>query len=155
KALADRKKNVYDEDLVAIVAEESTRVPKRYELISLEASSSTSGPPQARIKVRVGEGEAEASATGDGVVDATYNALAEVVERFGGRVPQLDRYVVKASTGGTDAQGEVSCLLRDGETVATGQGAHTDIIVASALAYLSALNKLEYLRTYRPVDSEH
>lgn len=155
KALADRKKNVYDEDLVAIVAEESTRVPKRYELISLEASSSTSGPPQARIKVRVGEGEAEASATGDGVVDATYNALAEVVERFGGRVPQLDRYVVKAITGGTDAQGEVSCLLRDGETVATGQGAHTDIIVASALAYLSALNKLEYLRTYRPVDSEH
>ena len=70
-------------------------------------------------------------------------------------MPQLDRYVVKAITGGTDAQGEVSCLLRDGEQVAIGQGAHTDIIMASALAYLAALNKLEYLRTYRPIDSEH
>ena len=105
--------------------------------------------------MRIGDREAEAQATGDGVVDATYNALAEVVERFGGRKPHLDRYAVKAITGGTDAQGEVSCLLRDGEQVAIGQGAHTDIIMASALAYLSALNKLEYLRTYRPIDSEH
>ena len=155
KTLADRKKNVYDEDLVAIVAEESTRVPRSYELLELEASSSSSGTPQARLKVRIGEREAEASATGDGVVDATYNALAQIVQQFGGRVPQLDRYAVKAITGGTDAQGEVSCLLRDGEQVAIGQGAHTDIIMASALAYLAALNKLEYLRTYRPIDSEH
>ena len=155
KALADRKKNVYDEDLVAIVAEESTRVPNSYELLSLEASSTTNGTPQARLKVRIGDREAEATASGAGVVDATYAALAQVVERFGSRVPQLERYAVKAITGGTDAQGEVSCLLRDGDTVAIGQGAHTDIIMASALAYLAAVNKLEYLRTYRPVDSEH
>jgi 2-isopropylmalate synthase len=155
KALADRKKNVYDEDLVAIVAEESTRVPNSYELLSLEASSTTAGIPQAKLKVRIGERETEATATGAGVVDATYAALAKVVEQFGGRAPQLDRYAVKAITGGTDAQGEVSCLLRDGDTVAIGQGAHTDIIMASALAYLAAVNKLEYLRTYRPVDSEH
>jgi 2-isopropylmalate synthase len=151
KALADRKKNVYDEDLVAIVAEESTRVPRRYELIALEASSSSAAAPQARVRLRVGETESEATASGDGVVDATYNALAEMVARAGGRAPQLDRYVVKAITGGTDAQGEVSCLLRDGEAVAIGQGSHTDIIMASALAYLAALNKLEYLHQHRPV----
>jgi 2-isopropylmalate synthase len=86
------------------------------------------------------------------VVDATFTALARVVERFGGRAPQLERYVVKAITGGTDAQGEVSCLLRDEETGAIGQGSHTDIIMASALAYVAALNKLEYLRAHRPVE---
>ena len=154
KALADRKKNVYDEDLVAIVAEESTRVPRRFELVALEASSSSESAPRARVRLRVGGVETEATASGDGVVDATYNALAEMVaKQNGGRVPQLDRYVVKAITGGTDAQGEVSCLLRDGEAVAIGQGSHTDIIMASALAYLAALNKLEYLHEHRPTQS--
>ncbi|MBU6281697.1 2-isopropylmalate synthase [bacterium] len=154
KALADRKKNVYDEDLVALVTEEATRVPRRYELLALEASSSSTRPPTAKVRVRIGETEAEAEAGGDGIVDATYNALAAVVSRFGGRVPQLDRYAVKAITGGTDAQGEVSCLLRDGDVLAGGQGAHTDILMASALAWLSALNKLEYLRAHRPVEAE-
>jgi len=154
KALADKKKNVYDEDLVAIVAEKSTRIPKRYELLSLSATASSSATPRATLRARVGEAEAEASASGDGIVDATYKALAEVVAKFGGRVPQLERYAVKAITGGTDAQGEVSCLLRDGETVASGQGSHTDIIMASALAYLGALNKLEYLRAHRPVEPQ-
>ena len=60
----------------------------------------------------------------------------------------------KAITGGTDAQGEVSCLLRDGDVLAGGQGAHTDILMASALAWLSALNKLEYLRAHRPIEPE-
>ena len=154
KALADRKKNVYDEDLVALVTEEATRVPRRYELLALDASSSSTRQPTAKVRVRIGEAEAEAEAGGDGIVDATYNALAAVVARFGGRVPQLDRYAVKAITGGTDAQGEVSCLLRDGDVLAGGQGSHTDILMASALAWLSALNKLEYLRAHRPVEAE-
>lgn len=154
KALADRKKNVYDEDLVAIIAEESTRVPRRFELLGLEAATSSTGAPSARVRVRVGEAEAEAEAGGDGIVDATYNALAAVVSRFGGAVPRLERYAVKAITGGTDAQGEVSCLMREGETLASGQGSHTDIIMASALAWLAALNKLEYLRTHRPAEVE-
>ncbi len=155
KTLADKKKNVYDEDLIAIVAEESTRLPTHYELVELTASSSSDGPPHAKVRVRVGDRENEQTGSGDGIVDATYDALAKIVESFGGRVPQLERYAVKAITGGTDAQGEVTCLLRDGEQPVIGQGAHTDIIMASALAYLAALNKLEYLRTYRPVDSEH
>jgi 2-isopropylmalate synthase len=84
-------------------------------------------------------------ATGDGMVDACYKAISDLT----GEHPELVRYAVKAITGGTDAQGEVSCLLReDGHTV-TGQGSHTDIIQASALAYVNALNKLEYRRQFR------
>lgn len=152
KALADKKKSVYDEDLVAIVAEESTRVPRQYELLDLDASVSTESDPHARLRVRAGESEVETEAGGDGIVDATYNALAQAVEHFGGTRPSLERYVVKAITGGTDAQGDVSCLLRDGEHSAIGQASHTDIIQASALAYVAALNKLQYLRAHRPTD---
>ena len=151
KALADKKKNVYDEDLMAIVAEEAVRVPDRYELAALSVTSSTDGIPSATIRLRVDGEERSEHATGDGVVDACYAAIAKVT----GTNYKLERYAVKAITGGTDAQGEVSCLVRDGDLTSTGQGAHTDIIMASALAYLAALNKLEYLRTYRPIDSEH
>lgn len=152
KELADKKKNVYDEDLVAIVAEESTRVTTTFELLELEASASTSREPHARIRIRVGEADVETESKGDGVVDATYNALAKAVEHFGGTRPALERYVVKAITGGTDAQGDVSCLLRDGPHSAIGQSSHTDIIQASAQAYVAALNKLQYLRAYRPAE---
>ncbi len=154
KALADRKKSVYDEDLVALVAAEATRAPQRFELVSLEASSSSRAAPRALVRLRIGEGEEEASASGDGVVDAIYNALGGLVERAGGRRPRLERYVVKAITGGTDAQGEVACLLRNGDRVALGQGSHTDILLASAEAYVAALNKLEYLGARRPVGGE-
>jgi len=155
KALADKKKNVYDEDLVAIVAEESTRVPRQFELLALDASVSSTQVPHAKLKVRVGESEVETEAGGDGIVDATYNALAQAVERFGGERPTLERYVVKAITGGTDAQGDVSCLLRDGENGAIGQSSHTDIIMASAQAYVAALNKLQYLKAHRPAEPRH
>lgn len=151
KDLADRKKDVYDDDLIAIVAEESTRVPERYRLTRLSVTSASDGEPRAVLRIGIEGGtEVEAEAVGDGVVDATYNAIAEVIRGQGANVPTLDRYVVKGITGGTDAQGEVSCLLRDGETVALGQSSHTDIIQASAHAYVAALNKLEYLRAHRP-----
>ncbi len=155
KSLADRKKNVYDEDLVAIVAEESTRVPRQFELLSLSAAVSSEGTPAARVRVRVGDSDIEADSEGDGIVDATYNALALVVEKTGGSRPGLERYVVKAITGGTDAQGDVSCLLRDGDTSAIGQSSHTDIIMASAQAYVAALNKLQYLKAHRPSEDRH
>lgn len=155
KALADKKKNVYDEDLVAIVAEESTRVPKQFELLELAASVASGATPHAKLKIRVGESEVECEATGDGIVDATYNALATAVERFGGQRPALERYIVKAITGGTDAQGDVSCLLRDEGNSAIGQSSHTDIIMASAQAYVAALNKLQYLKAHRPSESRH
>jgi len=148
KSLADAKKNVYDEDLIALIAEESVRghgVRDRYELVYLNVTSSSMAVPHATVKLRIDGEEMLGHATGDGMVDACYKAISDLT----GQHPELQRYAVKAITGGTDAQGEVTCLLReDGHTV-TGQGSHTDIIQASALAYVNALNKLEYRRQYR------
>jgi 2-isopropylmalate synthase len=103
------------------------------------------GVPSASLRLRIDGEERAGEATGDGVVDACYRAIAKVT---GTTSYKLERYAVKAITGGTDAQGEVSCLVRDGDLTSTGQGAHTDIIMASALALLNALNKLEYRKRY-------
>ena len=146
KALADSKKNVYDEDLIALIAQESVRgVRDRYQLLYLNVTSSSMAVPHATVKLSIDGAEVVGHGTGDGMVDACYKAISDLT----GQHPQLERYVVKAITGGTDAQGEVSCLVsEEGQTV-TGQGSHTDIIQASALAYVNALNKLEYRRQYR------
>jgi 2-isopropylmalate synthase len=148
KALADSKKSVYDEDLIALIAQESVRgvgVRDRYELVYLNVTSSSMAVPHATVKLRIDGTEVVGHGTGDGMVDACFKAISEIV----GRTPQLQRYAVKAITGGTDAQGEVSCLVTEDGTTVTGQGSHTDIIQASALAYVSALNKLEYRRQYK------
>jgi 2-isopropylmalate synthase len=146
KALADSKKSVYDEDLIALVAQESLRgVRDRYELVYLNVTSSSMAVPHATVKLRVDGAEVVGQGTGDGMVDACFKAISEIA----GRHPQLQRYAVKAITGGTDAQGEVSCLVSEDGSTVTGQGSHTDIIQASALAYVNALNKLEYRRQYR------
>jgi 2-isopropylmalate synthase len=148
KELADKKKNVYDEDIEAIVAEEILRVPgqpDRYELLYLNVNSSSEGIPAATIKMRVNGQEQMDYASGDGAVDACY----KVITKLTGSQSQLVRYTVSAITGGTDAQGEVSCIIEDGGFRVSGQGAHTDIIMASALAYINALNKLEGRKRYR------
>jgi 2-isopropylmalate synthase len=143
KALADTKKAVYDEDLIALVALESTRnVRDRYELAYLNVTSSSMAVPHATVKLRIDGEEHIGHAAGDGMVDACFRAVSELT----GMHPRLDRYVVKAITGGTDALGEVSCLVSEGGVTVMGQGSHTDIIQASALAYVNALNKLEYRR---------
>jgi 2-isopropylmalate synthase len=148
KALADSKKHVYDEDLIALIAQESVRgqgVRDRYELVYLNVTSSSMAVPHATVKLRIDGEEVLGHGTGDGMVDACYRVISDLT----GQHPQLQRYAVKAITGGTDALGEVTCLVfEDGHTV-TGQGSHTDIIQASALAYVNALNKLEYRRQYR------
>jgi len=142
KELADRKKHVYDEDLLAIVTEEAVRGPDIFELLELEVSAATGSEPRARVRVRMNGEERVAAASGDGMVDACFKALGEAT----GLAPKLERFAVKAITGGTDALGEVSCLVRLDGVTATGQGAHTDIVHASALAYLNALNKLSQRR---------
>jgi 2-isopropylmalate synthase len=150
KELADKKKNVYDEDIEAIVAEEILRVPGRpdkFELLYLNVNSSSDGIPAATVKIRVDSGEVMDYASGDGVVDACYKVITKIT----GSESQLVRYSVNAITGGTDAQGEVSCVLEDDGIRVSGQGAHTDIIMASALAYINALNKLEGRKHYRQV----
>jgi 2-isopropylmalate synthase len=145
KALADRKKNIYDEDLLSLVAEEATRIPERFELVYLNVTSSSMAVPHATVKVRVDGEDRIDHATGDGMVDACYKAIKKIA---GGEL-QLERFGVNAITGGTDAQGEVSCLVRENGVAVTGQGAHTDIIMASALAFVNALNKLEHRKRYQ------
>ena len=144
KALADKKKNVYDEDLIAIVTEEATRVAEKYELLYLNVTSSSMAVPHATVKMKVAEQEFVDSASGDGMVDACYRAIAKIA----GIEPKLERYSVKSITGGTDAQGEVTCLIRENGTSVNGQGSHTDIIMASALAFVNALNKLAHRDRY-------
>jgi 2-isopropylmalate synthase len=139
KALADRKKHVYDEDLVALVAEAGVRSGERYELLDLSVTSSSGAPAQARVRMRIDGREGEQTAAGDGMVDACFQAISQLV----GRQPTLTRYQVSAITADTDAQGEASCSLRDEQFTVSGHGVHTDIIMASALAYLNALNKLD------------
>lgn len=154
KELADKKKEVYDEDIEAIVAEEILRLPgrpDRHELLYLNVNSSSSAIPSATVRMRVDGQECMDHATGDGVVDACYKVIAKIT----GSRSQLVRYSVKAITGGADAQGEVSCLIEDGGIRVSGQGAHTDIIMASALAYINALNKLEDRKHYRQMVERH
>jgi 2-isopropylmalate synthase len=150
KELADKKKNVYDEDIEAIVAEEVLRMPGRpdkFELLYLNVNSSTDGVPTATLKMRVDGAEKMDHASGDGVVDACYKVITKITDSQS----QLVRYSVNAITGGTDAQGEVACLIEDGGMRVSGQGSHTDIIMASALAYINALNKMEERKHYRQV----
>jgi 2-isopropylmalate synthase len=139
KDLADKKKEVYDEDLYAICAEEQD-VAARYELVDVRVTSSLNGSPSAEVTVSV-DGEARTvSAEGGGVVDACYRAIKQIADVD----PRLERYQVKGITGGTDALGEVSCLLRFDDAVVRGHGQHTDIIMASAYAFVDALNRFAY-----------
>jgi 2-isopropylmalate synthase len=144
KTLADKKKNVYDEDLIAIMTEETVRTPDKYELAYLNVTSSSMGMPYATVKLRIDGQELMDSASGDGMVDACYKVIAKIA----GVDPKLERYSVKSITGGTDAQGEVTCLLQDNGMSVNGQGSHTDIIMASALAFINALNKLSHRERY-------
>ncbi len=140
KVLCDKKKIVYDDDILALVNEETRRTADHFELLDVRVTSSAKTTPHAEVTMRIGGGEeCIAEASGDGMVDACYKAIYKLA----GVQPALERYSVKAITGGTDALGEVSCLVcSDGMTVA-GQGAHSDIVMASALALVNALNRLQ------------
>lgn len=139
KRLADQKKELFEEDLESIVSEAATsKVPERYSLKAMSTQSGMNQVPTATVELHVDGQIKKETGTGDGPVDAVYRTIAHITQTKS----TLLSYVVKAITGGTDAQGEVSVRLeQDGETV-TGNGADTDIIVASAQAYLNALNKL-------------
>jgi 2-isopropylmalate synthase len=121
--------------------------PDKYELLYMNVNSSSDGIPAATVKMRVDGAEITDHASGDGVVDACY----QVITKITGSQSQLVRYSVNAITGGADAQGEVSCVIEDDGIRVSGQGAHTDIIMASALAYINGLNKLEGRKHYRQV----
>ena len=142
KILADQKKEVFDEDIEAIVADEVLRIeiPERFKLDGLNVVSGTESTPSATVEMFLDGKQAKESGTGDGPVDAAYKTIARMTKTKS----KLLRYSVNAITGGTDAQGEVTVRLQEDDHIVLGQGAHTDIIVASAKAYINALNKLEY-----------
>ncbi|MCJ2074577.1 2-isopropylmalate synthase [Methylobacterium sp. E-025] len=138
KALADRKKNVYDEDIEALVDENLATAHDRIRLVSLSVIAGTRGPQRATMKVAVDGKTLTEEADGNGPVDAVFNAIQALVPHEA----QLELYQVHAVTAGTDAQAEVSVRLKAGERSITARGADPDTLVASAKAYLSALNKL-------------
>jgi len=142
KLLADRKKEVFDEDIEAIVQEEVLRfeAPDRFRLLKLDVVSGTEKPPVAVLEMEVDGKKMTDTGNGDGPVDAVYKTIA----RMTGARSKLLRYSVNAITGGADAQGEVTVRLEEAGHIVLGQGAHTDIIVASARAYINALNRLEH-----------
>ena len=140
KALADRKKTLHDDDLMALVQEEVYRMPDLYRLRHVSVQSSDAGgvPPTAAVLMDVDGMEKSGAGFGVGPVDAIFNVINDML----GREPQLEQYAVNAVTGGTDALGEVTVRLREGEFSAVGRGAHPDILVATARAYVNALNHL-------------
>ena len=138
KRLADQKKDIFDEDIEALISEDVTKVTEVYGLVDLYIVSGLNQKPTATVKLKVGENVMDRMEHGDGPVDATYKAIASITETKS----NLLKFEVKGITGGTDALGEVVVSLEeDGRTV-RGHGADTDIIVASAKAYINALNKL-------------
>ncbi|RMH61776.1 MAG: 2-isopropylmalate synthase [Zetaproteobacteria bacterium] len=138
KKLADKKKDIFDEDLLAILSDESEVNVERIKLVSLHAASGTGDTPVAAVELEIEGKLLKATAEGDGPVDAAFKAIKSLVEPNG----KLLLYSVNAITSGTDAQGEVTVRLQDGNRIVNGQGADTDIVVASAKALISALNKL-------------
>jgi 2-isopropylmalate synthase len=142
-ALCDRKKTVTDADLIAIVEEQLSQVPERYQLLGWRAHSGSDGRAEAWVKLKVDGQEREASATGNGQIDA----LFKVIDRLVGHQCELEAFHIEAVTPGEDAQGEVSVRLRCGEAVYNGRGVATDIIEAGIKAYLMALNRSALVTT--------
>ncbi len=138
KDLADQKKEIFDEDLDAIVADEVVRIEERYKLMQMNVASGSFAAPTATVQMEVDGKEKKTAVMGAGPVDATFKAIKQLT----GSSAELKQYSVGAITGGTDAQGECTVRLAENGREVLGQGAHEDIIVASAKAYINALNKM-------------
>jgi 2-isopropylmalate synthase len=136
--VADRKQEVFDDDLVAIIHDEVSEIPERYRLDYLHTSGGTGAIPTATVRLMVGNEVRQGAACGDGPVDATYKAIAEVA----GMHPELLHYEIRSATAGAEAIGEVTVRLREKEVQVIGHGASTDIIEASARAYIDGMNRL-------------
>jgi 2-isopropylmalate synthase len=142
KDLADVKKDIFDEDLEAIVSEEIYRGEDKYNLVYLNVVSGNVAVPTATMEMKIGDTVVREAGFGNGPVDATFAAIRKITKTN----YQLMRYAVNAITGGSDAQGEVSVQLKYNGHAVVGRGADPDVIVASAKAYINALNRLEFLK---------
>jgi len=140
KALADKKKEIFDEDIIAIVEDTVKTITERYQLKYLQVSSGTNIIPSATIKLKYSNKAIETASTGDGPVDACYKAI----DKATGIKGKLLDYSLRGITGGKDALGDVTVRIRVKGRVISGRGSSTDIIEASAKAYLNAINRLIY-----------
>lgn len=139
KALADAKKQVFDEDIVALVDDEVIRGHDRIQVREVEVYCGSTGPQRAILTLAIDGEEVTAATRGNGPVDALFNAIRKLVPHDDA---SLQLYQVSAVTAGTDAQAEVSVILAENGRTVRGIGTHNDTLVASARAYVNALNKL-------------
>jgi 2-isopropylmalate synthase len=147
KALCDLKKEVFDEDLLAIVEDEVLKTSASYQLVDLEASTAMNGRPRAHVVVTHGADGARESTSydGDGQIDALYNALEDIVPYE----VELKNYAIESVTAGKDAQGRVKVVMKVNGQEVRGLGVATDVIVASAQAWLNAVNRYLILQEIR------
>ena len=138
KELADRKKEIYEDDLIALMRTTIDPEEDRIKLVSMRVVCGTEGPQQAEMTLEVDGAEHKTSQTGDGPVDASFNCIKALVSH----TARLQLYQVHAVTEGTDAQATVSVRLEEDGRIVTGQSADTDTVVASVRAYVHALNRL-------------
>jgi len=137
-AVADKKQEVFDEDLIAILHDELHPVPDTFHLDYLQVSSGTSAIPTATVRLRVKDDLKQGAAIGDGPVDAVCKAICQAAQVSA----RLARYEIRATTSGTEAMGEVTVHVEEGDRKVMGRGASTDVIEASAKAFIDGLNKL-------------
>ncbi len=138
KDLADRKKEIFDEDLVALVDDEVLRGHDRVKFVSLQVIAGSKGPQTAELELEFDGAMQHAKVTGNGPIDASFNAIKAIVPH----TARLQLFQVNAVTAGTDAQAEVTVRLEENGKTVNGQGADPDTLVAATRAYLHALNKL-------------
>ena len=146
KDLADAKKTVYNEDIEALITDQLTQGHQKHKLVNLSVVCGTFATPTATVELSVDDEVRKIAKLGDGPIDAVFQAIRELADTKA----RLLRYQVNAITSGIDAQGEVSVTLEDGGIRVIGHGADTDIVVASARAFIHALNKLEQRRDAGP-----
>ena len=142
KSLADKKKDIYNEDLEALIAEEILRLPVRWGLEYLNVVSGTMAVPTATVRITEGDKVYQEFGSGVGPVDAVYNTIAKITSSRA----ELLHFGIASVTGGLDAVGEVTVRLKEGENVVLGTGSDPDIMVAAAKAFINGLNRLEYLK---------
>ncbi|MGQ9508024.1 MAG: 2-isopropylmalate synthase [Thermodesulfobacteriota bacterium] len=140
KNLADKKREIFDEDIESIVVDEVLRVPKRFKLVYLNVVAGNVTVPTATVQMEVDGKLIQEAGFGDGPVDATFKTIKKITRTRS----KLLQFAINAITSGTEAQGEVTVKLEERGQTVIGQGADTDVIVASAKAYINALNKMEF-----------
>lgn len=150
KELADKRKEILDEDIEVLVAEEILRIPDKYQLEYLTVVCGTVAVPTATVKLKIDGKEAQGAGFGIGPIDAAFNTIAKIT----GTLSKLIRFSITAISSGTDAQGEVTVRLQENGLVSLGKGADSDIFIASAKAYINGLNRIEYLKKNPSLSAE-